>query len=226
MASTLTQDVRKAPTIMGARGVPAARRRREIGIDAPDASASSTPPNDPAAWVDGALKATDTTSPYSYGWDTTTVANGSHTLLTTYSAGTTPVSAHWSWVPTYLNDVMIDWLFAQDLEDRAGRSSPLRLLAVQSLKLPAHFREPRPSARTLFSYFGQVIAFWRFQNHRDFRKAHVVHNRAEALERESLAILRALLPPEDERVVRLQGQLAIDLYFHPLEAAERPQDRS
>jgi predicted peptidase len=44
--------------------------------------------------------------------------NGSHTLFTTYQAGTTPVSAHWSWVPTYLNDVMIDWLFDQDLQER------------------------------------------------------------------------------------------------------------
>ena len=45
-------------------------------------------------------------------------AAGSHTLLTTYTAGTTPVNAHWSWVPTYINDVMIDWLFSQDLQDR------------------------------------------------------------------------------------------------------------
>jgi predicted peptidase len=45
-------------------------------------------------------------------------ANDSHTLLTAYTAGTTPVSAHWSWVPTYLNDVMLDWLFSQDLDDR------------------------------------------------------------------------------------------------------------
>jgi predicted peptidase len=45
-------------------------------------------------------------------------ATGSHTLFTTYTAGTTPVNAHWSWVPTYLNDVMIDWLFSQDRQDR------------------------------------------------------------------------------------------------------------
>ena len=31
-------------------------------------------------WVDGALRGTDTTSPYSFAWDTTAVANGSHTL--------------------------------------------------------------------------------------------------------------------------------------------------
>ena len=31
-------------------------------------------------YVDGALKSTDTTSPYSYSWDSTSVANGSHSL--------------------------------------------------------------------------------------------------------------------------------------------------
>lgn len=45
-------------------------------------------------------------------------AAGSHTLLTAFTPGTTPVNAHWSWVPTYLNDVMLDWLFDQDLQDR------------------------------------------------------------------------------------------------------------
>jgi predicted peptidase len=52
-------------------------------------------------------------------------ARDSHTLLTTYTAGTTPVSAHWSWVPTYLNDVMIDWLFSQDLDDRPSAAGAL-----------------------------------------------------------------------------------------------------
>jgi predicted peptidase len=39
--------------------------------------------------------------------------NGSHILFTTYLAGTTPVNPHWSWVPTYSNDVMLDWLLSQ-----------------------------------------------------------------------------------------------------------------
>ncbi len=39
--------------------------------------------------------------------------NGSHILFTTYVAGTTPVNPHWSWVPTYSNDVMLDWLLSQ-----------------------------------------------------------------------------------------------------------------
>ena len=52
-------------------------------------------------------------------------ARDSHTLLTTYTTGTTPVSAHWSWVPTYLNDVMIDWLFSQDLDDRPSDTGVL-----------------------------------------------------------------------------------------------------
>ncbi|HEX8182792.1 MAG TPA: Ig-like domain-containing protein [Candidatus Saccharimonadales bacterium] len=45
--------------------------------------------------VDGAVKGTDTTSAYSYAWDTTTVANGAHTIQTraTDSAGNTTTSA-------------------------------------------------------------------------------------------------------------------------------------
>jgi len=59
-------------------------------------------------------------------------ANGSHVLFTTYSAGTTPVSAHWSWVPTYLNDVMIDWLYSQDLQDRPSATAALSRLSAAS----------------------------------------------------------------------------------------------
>ncbi len=45
--------------------------------------------------VDGVTKATDTTGPFTYAWDTTTVANGSHTLseLTTDVAGNTATSS-------------------------------------------------------------------------------------------------------------------------------------
>ena len=32
-------------------------------------------------YVDGALRASDTTSPYSYSWNTTTSSNGSHTVM-------------------------------------------------------------------------------------------------------------------------------------------------
>lgn len=38
---------------------------------------------------------------------------GSHTLFTTFSAGTTPGGPHSSWVPMYLNDVQLDWLYSQ-----------------------------------------------------------------------------------------------------------------
>ena len=38
--------------------------------------------------------------------------NHSHTLFTSYTPGTTPVSGHQSWIPTYQNDVMIDWLYS------------------------------------------------------------------------------------------------------------------
>ncbi len=42
---------------------------------------------------------------------------------------TTPVNAHWSWVPTYLNDVMLDWLFEQDRQNRGATPAPNFLLA-------------------------------------------------------------------------------------------------
>jgi predicted peptidase len=38
----------------------------------------------------------------------------SHTLFTTYTAGTVAVNAHFSWGPMYETDVMLDWLFAQE----------------------------------------------------------------------------------------------------------------
>ena len=49
-------------------------------------------------------------------------ATRSHTLFTTYSAGTVAVNAHFSWGPMYETEVMLDWLFAQD---RARRPSAL-----------------------------------------------------------------------------------------------------
>lgn len=39
-------------------------------------------------------------------------AEGSHTLFTAWTAGTTPVNPHFAWVPTYSNDVMVDWLYS------------------------------------------------------------------------------------------------------------------
>jgi predicted peptidase len=36
----------------------------------------------------------------------------SHTLFTSYTPGTTPVNSHQSWIPTYQNDVIIDWLYS------------------------------------------------------------------------------------------------------------------
>ncbi len=61
-------------------------------------------------------------------WDAAEAA-GSHILLTAFTAGTTPVNAHWSWVPTYSNDVMLDWLFSHRLlarERPAGDSAGTR----------------------------------------------------------------------------------------------------
>lgn len=38
---------------------------------------------------------------------------GSQHIFTTFPAGTTPLFSHGSWIPTYTNDVMLDWLFEQ-----------------------------------------------------------------------------------------------------------------
>jgi predicted peptidase len=39
--------------------------------------------------------------------------SGSKHIFTTFPAGTTPVFSHGSWIPTYSNDVIINWLFEQ-----------------------------------------------------------------------------------------------------------------
>lgn len=41
-------------------------------------------------------------------------AVGADHLFTTWTAGTTPVNAHFAWVPTYSNAVMLDWLFSHE----------------------------------------------------------------------------------------------------------------
>ncbi|WP_129669295.1 phospholipase [Phytoactinopolyspora endophytica] len=41
------------------------------------------------------------------------LATRSNHIFTTFPAGTTPLFDHGSWIPTYTNDVIIDWLFAQ-----------------------------------------------------------------------------------------------------------------
>ncbi|GLH96590.1 phospholipase [Phytohabitans aurantiacus] len=39
--------------------------------------------------------------------------SGSKHIFTTFPAGTTPLFSHGSWIPTYPNDAILDWLFAQ-----------------------------------------------------------------------------------------------------------------
>lgn len=39
---------------------------------------------------------------------------GATHIFTTFPEGTTPVMSHFSWVPTYSNPVVLDWLFAQE----------------------------------------------------------------------------------------------------------------
>lgn len=44
--------------------------------------------------------------------------SGSKHIFTTFPAGTTPLFSHGSWIPTYPNDVIVDWLFQQRAADR------------------------------------------------------------------------------------------------------------
>lgn len=46
-------------------------------------------------------------------WDAAEAVGADH-LFTTWTAGTTPVNAHFAWVPTYSNAVMLDWLFSHE----------------------------------------------------------------------------------------------------------------
>lgn len=45
-------------------------------------------------------------------WDAAK-ATGSKHILTKFPANTTPVLPHFSWIPTFANDVILDWLFDQ-----------------------------------------------------------------------------------------------------------------
>lgn len=47
-------------------------------------------------------------------------ATGSTKIFTTFPAGTTPLIPHASWIPTYTNAVMLDWLFEQRAIDRVA----------------------------------------------------------------------------------------------------------
>lgn len=48
-------------------------------------------------------------------WDAAE-ASGANVLYTEYLAGTTVPNSHWSWRPSFANDVIRDWLFEQQLE--------------------------------------------------------------------------------------------------------------
>lgn len=40
---------------------------------------------------------------------------GSNQLYTEYESSTTPVSAHFSWIPTYDNDIVKNWLLSNEI---------------------------------------------------------------------------------------------------------------
>ena len=51
-------------------------------------------------------------------------AGDSHTLFTTFAAGTTPVGPHHSWIPTFDNHVMLEWLFTQQRSPEEPAPTP------------------------------------------------------------------------------------------------------
>ena len=54
-------------------------------------------------------------------WDAATEADSKH-IMTVFPEGTTPIFSHLSWIPTYSNPVILDWLFSQE---RVAEVSPI-----------------------------------------------------------------------------------------------------
>lgn len=79
----------------------------------------------PVTWSEWAGTAPDRAQEASAAdaWKRAAEAGSKH-IFTTYPAGTTPVFSHGSWIPTYTNDVIIDWLFHQRAEDGTVLSTP------------------------------------------------------------------------------------------------------
>jgi hypothetical protein len=73
-------------------------------------------------YVDGALKSTDTTSPYSYAWDTKTATDGSHTLSAkAFDNATVPNST-----------TSANFTVSVDNSDRVAPSAPLNLRSTSA----------------------------------------------------------------------------------------------
>jgi predicted peptidase len=68
----------------------------------------------PVTWSEWAGTAPEATqeAQAASAWNRASAAGSSH-IFTTFPAGTTPLFDHGSWIPTYTNDTIIDWLFAQ-----------------------------------------------------------------------------------------------------------------
>ena len=85
-------------------------------------------------------------------------AQDSHTLLDApIRRVQRPVISHWSWVSIYLNDVMVDWLFGQDLQDReptrcaSPRRTRPRSSAGRRAELHTGGAPPRSAARLRYA---------------------------------------------------------------------------
>ena len=69
---------------------------------------------------------------------------GSSHLFTTFPEGTTPVMPHFSWVPTYSNTVVLDWLFAQERIEMEPEPEPTPDPEPEPEPTPEPKPEPKP----------------------------------------------------------------------------------
>lgn len=65
-------------------------------------------------------------------WDAAKASDSKH-LMTVFPEGTTPVFNHFSWVPTYSNPVILDWLFSQEREPAVSPVTPEITLGSQTV---------------------------------------------------------------------------------------------
>ena len=89
--SVMVNNVDVAPTVTITQPAPGAILSGITGVSATITDSDATGVERAEFYVDGTLKATDTTSPYYVNWDTRTAVNGDHTLLVkAYDTATIP----------------------------------------------------------------------------------------------------------------------------------------
>jgi len=106
-------------------------------------------------YVDGALSGTMTTSPYLFSWDTTTLANGSHTLQTKAydAAGNVGTSAA---IGVNVSNIVINDVTAPALTITSPKSGT-KLKSSGNTSLAASASDPSGIASIVISFDGKVL---------------------------------------------------------------------